>query len=249
MKRLLLILLICGALSAAGCGGDPAQPPEPAAPTAGTRAPLPTETAPGEEPPVPIGTLPAGTDPVALPTEGPGPAQPVKEELGGGTFTLGDQTFRMGESPRRLLAFLGEPEERFSYGDSLYDGTDHFYHYKDVWVTAFQPAGSDGQVLTDVYFLTDRFSFDGLSVGSSAAALRRAAPPESETAYPLFCYEDFQMGTEIGGWGYRLDREQESPGDACWIFLFNREDDPRIPADGDPILCIRLHLTYPFPLL
>lgn len=240
MKRILPILLLCLALLTAGCGrsaGEPADPTPSAVPTSGAAASLPTEAPPTET---------ASSAGIAVTQTAPtDPPAPAPGQLGTPSFTLAGETFTMGESPDRLLAFLGEPEETFEWGHNLYDGTNHVYHYTDIWVTAFQPTGSEGSVLTDVYFLTDRYAVDGVSVGSAAADLRRAAPPESETAYPLFHYQDFLMGTEIGGWGYRLDRERETPGDTYWAFLFTYEDDPQIPADDAPILCIHIYCVYP----
>lgn len=253
MKRILLILLLCGALTLAGCDRPAGDGPAPAAPTAGTET---AGTLPGTTGPASAAVTSAETAPStgAIPTETTptDPTRPAVRELGGPAFTLAGQTFTMGEAPDRLLAFLGEPEETFSCGDSLYDGTDHFYHYKDIWVAAFQPTGSEGSVLTDVYFITERYAVDGISVGSTAADLRRAvALPESDpgaVAYPKFCYQEFAMHAEIGGYGYLLDREFETPGNTYWAFLFTEEDDPQRPADAAPILCVHIYFIYPFAM-
>ena len=171
-------------------------------------------------------------------------------QIGGSSFTLAGEVFTMGESPDRLLRLLGEPKETFHYADSLYDGTDYYYHFEDVWVAAFCPTDSNESFLTDVYFLNNEYSFDGISVGSTAADLKRVVSvpeqaAEDEPIYPRFCYQDFLMGTEIGGWGYLLDKEVETPGNTYWAFLFNNEDDPKIPSDDAVILCIHIYYVNP----
>ena len=154
-------------------------------------------------------------------------SSPFKQDLqiGGSTFTLDGHTFQMGKSPKELLDFLGEPNKITSFGCDVADGVENFYYYDDADVVTFTPTGTSDEIIIYVYFLTDRFSFDGIKVGDTVETLNQKIPSEQ---YDYFAVRDIGMGL-MGGPCHIYD--SDSNDSAEWRVFFSEEAEQSVRED------------------
>ncbi len=213
-----LSLFVCGAMlcGLTGCAGDPASSGITDTTTAATTTTVATTT-----------------------SEAPMTTTTTKDslEIGGKTFTLDGETFEMGVSPEKLLTHLGSPNEAKDEPDPADGRINHFYYYDDIIVVATVPIGQTDIVISDVYFPTNHYSFDGISVGKTVEELDEKISPKIKPSK-----ERHIFSTLYGGVAYVYE---DGENDVRWFMFFNEPEEPYIDGEvnilpGSLIQCIKI---------
>ncbi len=186
----LLLVGLCG------CGKNPDTPtPTDATTTASdttTTAPEETTALQTDETTTPDTS--ATDAPTAEPTSEPTPAF----QIGGDKVVLDGEVFTLGGSPDALFAHFGKPNKVQDSIDPSCSGDVHFYYYDNVIIETHSftlKNGEKPEVVRGIGFPNDHYSFDGVTVGMTAAEVNAkiGSRVEGRTHYARF-YEGIYAG-------------------------------------------------------